>query len=194
MKVNACLALTAIAIALVAPGAASAAVRMYDFSGSFNGGTPDWRIDARRQLERNGDIRLGDHPGPGIAEQHARPRSRRRHVRGGRRNRSLRPRQYAAYHHERLHLRHQRARQPDRRLYVRFCGSAAKFSGCASTSVCGFVAGPGGMGNLYASTGPLTISAVPEPSTWAMMLLGFAGLAFTAYRRTNTVRAAITAA
>jgi hypothetical protein len=28
-----------------------------------------------------------------------------------------------------------------------------------------------------------TISAIPEPSTWAMMLLGFAGLAFKAYRR-----------
>ncbi|MBR0993729.1 PEP-CTERM sorting domain-containing protein [Bradyrhizobium japonicum] len=28
-----------------------------------------------------------------------------------------------------------------------------------------------------------TISAVPEPSTWAMMVLGFAGLGFMAYRR-----------
>ena len=27
--------------------------------------------------------------------------------------------------------------------------------------------------------------AVPEPSTWAMMLLGFAGLGFMAYRRRN---------
>jgi len=26
-------------------------------------------------------------------------------------------------------------------------------------------------------------SAVPEPSTWAMMILGFAGVGFTAYRR-----------
>jgi hypothetical protein len=25
--------------------------------------------------------------------------------------------------------------------------------------------------------------AVPEPSTWAMMLIGFAGLAFAGYRR-----------
>jgi hypothetical protein len=31
-------------------------------------------------------------------------------------------------------------------------------------------------------TGP-TVSAVPEPSTWAMMLLGFAGVGFVAYRR-----------
>jgi hypothetical protein len=28
-------------------------------------------------------------------------------------------------------------------------------------------------------------SAVPEPSTWAMMILGFAGVAFMAYRRRN---------
>jgi PEP-CTERM motif len=28
-------------------------------------------------------------------------------------------------------------------------------------------------------------TAVPEPSTWAMLLLGFAGLGFMAYRRNN---------
>ena len=28
-----------------------------------------------------------------------------------------------------------------------------------------------------------TVSAVPEPSTWAMMILGFAGVGFMAYRR-----------
>jgi len=33
------------------------------------------------------------------------------------------------------------------------------------------------------STGSIT-TAVPEPSTWAMMLLGFAGLGFVGYRRT----------
>jgi hypothetical protein len=31
--------------------------------------------------------------------------------------------------------------------------------------------------------GKLTIAAVPEPSTWAMMILGFLGLGFMAYRR-----------
>ena len=31
------------------------------------------------------------------------------------------------------------------------------------------------------------ISAVPEPSTWAMMILGFAGVGFMAYRRRNQV-------
>jgi PEP-CTERM motif len=30
--------------------------------------------------------------------------------------------------------------------------------------------------------GPIQLAAVPEPSTWAMMLLGFAGLGFTGYR------------
>jgi hypothetical protein len=28
-----------------------------------------------------------------------------------------------------------------------------------------------------------TAAAVPEPSTWAMMLIGFVGIGFTAYRR-----------
>jgi hypothetical protein len=31
---------------------------------------------------------------------------------------------------------------------------------------------------------------VPEPSTWAMMLLGFAGLGYTGYRRAKVVRTA----
>ncbi len=31
----------------------------------------------------------------------------------------------------------------------------------------------------------VSVSAVPEPSTWALMLLGFAGLGFFAYRRTK---------
>jgi len=32
-----------------------------------------------------------------------------------------------------------------------------------------------------------TIAAIPEPSTWAMMILGFLGVCFMAYRRRNTV-------
>jgi hypothetical protein len=32
---------------------------------------------------------------------------------------------------------------------------------------------------------PVPVSAVPEPSTWALMILGFAGLGFMAYRRKN---------
>jgi hypothetical protein len=32
-------------------------------------------------------------------------------------------------------------------------------------------------------------TAVPEPSTWAMMLLGFAGLGFAGYRRSRKASA-----
>jgi PEP-CTERM motif len=43
--------------------------------------------------------------------------------------------------------------------------------------------------NLYASTVTLVAgqlaAAVPEPSTWAMMILGFLGLGWLAYRRKN---------
>ena len=55
----------------------------------------------------------------------------------------------------------------------------------------GAVISPGGAWHLY---NPATVSfavsltgeqvaAVPEPSTWAMMILGFAGVGFMAYRR-----------
>jgi hypothetical protein len=33
---------------------------------------------------------------------------------------------------------------------------------------------------------PGIANAVPEPSTWAMMILGFAGIGFMVYRRKNT--------
>ena len=39
----------------------------------------------------------------------------------------------------------------------------------------------------------LSGSAVPEPSTWAMMILGFAGLGFAGYRRARRSRAAFAA-
>jgi hypothetical protein len=32
-----------------------------------------------------------------------------------------------------------------------------------------------------------TVAAVPEPSTWAMMILGFFGVGFMAYRRKGQV-------
>ena len=38
--------------------------------------------------------------------------------------------------------------------------------------------------NVY-GLNELRISAVPEPATWALMILGFAGIGFTAYRRKN---------
>jgi PEP-CTERM motif len=48
------------------------------------------------------------------------------------------------------------------------------------------VAGTSGLGTLrLAIDGNVTTLAVPEPSTWAMMLAGFGGLAFAAFRRTR---------
>jgi hypothetical protein len=47
---------------------------------------------------------------------------------------------------------------------------------------------------LGGDTGYQLLSAVPEPSTWAMMLLGFAGLGFAGYRRTRARLAVLRAA
>ena len=55
---------------------------------------------------------------------------------------------------------------------------------------------------MYSTTPDLTgvtlVSSVntnvPEPSTWAMMLLGFAGLGFAGYRKARGARAALSAA
>ena len=41
-----------------------------------------------------------------------------------------------------------------------------------------------------AVVGGVTVTAVPEASTWAMMLLGFAGLGFAGYRRTRAMTGA----
>ena len=39
--------------------------------------------------------------------------------------------------------------------------------------------------NSIALSGQILVQAVPEPSTWAMMILGFMGVGFMAYRRKN---------
>jgi len=44
-----------------------------------------------------------------------------------------------------------------------------------------YATGPGGQGFGYSQA--QVTGAVPEPSTWAMMILGFCGLGFMAYRR-----------
>jgi hypothetical protein len=41
----------------------------------------------------------------------------------------------------------------------------------------------GGAGDPVIALETLTLTAAPEPATWAMMLVGFAGLGFAAYRR-----------
>ena len=41
-----------------------------------------------------------------------------------------------------------------------------------------------GQGSFTGTMTPITITiGVPEPSTWAMMILGFAGVGYMAYRR-----------
>jgi hypothetical protein len=54
------------------------------------------------------------------------------------------------------------------------------------------VLGNVGTGEIGGKTG--TIVGTPEPSTWAMMLLGFAGLGFAGYRKARSARAALSAA
>jgi hypothetical protein len=45
---------------------------------------------------------------------------------------------------------------------------------------------PYGYGTFTGSSiGTFAVSPIPEPSTWAMMILGFAGVGFMAYRRKN---------
>ncbi len=41
----------------------------------------------------------------------------------------------------------------------------------------------------YKSAGGLSLTAAPEPSTWAMMMLGFAGLGFAGYRKARRTSA-----
>ena len=45
---------------------------------------------------------------------------------------------------------------------------------CGTPNTCGYT---------LAFEADFSVSAVPEPSTWAMMILGFAGVGFMAYRR-----------
>jgi choice-of-anchor C domain-containing protein len=47
-----------------------------------------------------------------------------------------------------------------------------------------------GGGNAGVLLDAISVSAVPELATWAMMLIGFAGLGFVAYRRTKKISAA----
>jgi hypothetical protein len=44
----------------------------------------------------------------------------------------------------------------------------------------------GNSGGEYIGLDNVAVSAVPEPSTWSMMILGFLGVGFLAYRRKNT--------
>jgi hypothetical protein len=46
-----------------------------------------------------------------------------------------------------------------------------------------------GSTSLLVSDPSLAVAAVPEPSTWAMLILGFAGIGFMRYRRRKSVAA-----
>jgi len=69
-------------------------------------------------------------------------------------------------------------------LLLQLDTAASLFGGLSTTidSSTTYILGPSGDEGGTIS-GTLTVSAVPEPSTWAMMILGFAGLGFMAYRR-----------
>jgi PEP-CTERM motif len=66
-------------------------------------------------------------------------------------------------------------------------------SGQGNFQIVSYQNGYGYLINTYAYLVPTTVSmsladvaaGVPEPSTWAMMLIGFAGLGFMTYRRTK---------
>jgi hypothetical protein len=57
-------------------------------------------------------------------------------------------------------------------LYIGCCNTGYSWTGTSGIS-----------GTQVAGTWATTVSSVPEPSTWAMMILGFAGVGFMAYRR-----------
>ena len=61
-----------------------------------------------------------------------------------------------------------------------FGGSAILDAGDYYLNIAGTAGSTAGYGGNLATA---AIGAVPEPSTWAMMILGFAGVGFMAYRR-----------
>jgi len=67
-----------------------------------------------------------------------------------------------------------------------FGGGAAFFAAdllCDDASVCGSVGNTGVVAGNDSRPPPNPVGSIPEPSTWAMMLLGFFGVGFLAYRR-----------
>lgn len=74
--------------------------------------------------------------------------------------------------------------------YCTFIGGAADASPFANlfaqaTSSGGFWEAQ----SITTTAGPITVLTVPEPSTWALMLIGFAALGFAGYRRRNALLA-----
>jgi hypothetical protein len=72
---------------------------------------------------------------------------------------------------------------------IRFEDGVKVFSFEVLTTGLNWFADPGLLRGSGASKfTPVGVSAIPEPSTWAMMLLGFAGLGFVGYRRTRRAK------
>jgi len=81
--------------------------------------------------------------------------------------------------------------QPNK-IFLRLCGAAAALALSASAAnatvnLGEFEINGSGAGALVQDVANLKLlaTAVPEPSTWAMLLLGFAGIAYAAHRRTK---------
>jgi hypothetical protein len=74
-------------------------------------------------------------------------------------------------------------------LLLQLDTGASLFGGLSTTiDSSTIILGPNGREGGTIS-GTLTVAAVPEPSTWAMMILGFAGIGFMAYRRKSLMTA-----
>jgi hypothetical protein len=58
--------------------------------------------------------------------------------------------------------------------------TAASPNGCGTQD---YAANGSGLLDTNNNEGTWQVTAVPEPSTWAMLLVGFAGIGFMAYRR-----------
>jgi PEP-CTERM motif len=68
-----------------------------------------------------------------------------------------------------------------------FGGSALLDAGSYYLNISGVAGATAGYGGNLSTT---QVGAIPEPATWAMMLLGFAGMGFMAYRKKTTFRLA----
>ena len=84
-------------------------------------------------------------------------------------------------------------RRPGVRRHVEGTNGQPLSIDCLRALTVGNGAGGGSFNALYFTAGPNgerdglfgSLTAVREPSTWAMMVAGFAGLAFASYRRSR---------
>ena len=66
----------------------------------------------------------------------------------------------------------------------------ASLGGDAQYGLIDSVSNPGGYNTVNSTTVSVNLSAVPEPATWAMMLVGFGAIGFGLRRRRSDVRIA----